>query len=386
MKADARGFALWSLGFRPFYLLASVFAASSILLWICQYTGHLPAAYVRSPAWHGHEMLYGYTVAVMAGFLLTAVRNWTGMPTPTGRTLMALAALWIAGRVLVLTPFALTAAVVNAAFPLGIALAIGIPLVRSRNRRNYFFIGLLVLLGAAVLAFHLSALALLAWPERANLQAGLDVVLFVLAVMGGRVIPMFTNNGVPGLQAVRRPWVEKFALGAIIALIAADVLPVPASFVALLAFGAAVAHAVRLYLWQPWRTIRAPMVWVLHLAYAWIVIYLVLRGFAAMGWIAELFAVHALTIGAIGGMTIGMMTRTARGHTGRPLAPDRYEVACYVLIALAALIRVFGGLWLPGIYLATVVVSGMCWSAAFALYAVRYWPVLTHSRLDGKPG
>jgi uncharacterized protein involved in response to NO len=204
--------------------------------------------------------------------------------------------------------------------------------------------------------------------------------------MGGRVIPMFTNNGVPGVQATRRPWVEKFALGAVIALIVADLLPVPASLVALLAFGAAVAHAVRLYLWQPWRTTRAPMVWVLHVAYAWVVIYLVLRGFAAMGWVAELFAVHALTIGAIGGMTIGMMTRTARGHTGRPLAPDRYEVACYVLVALAALIRVFGGLWLPGIYLATVVVSGTCWSAAFALYAVRYWPVLTRSRLDGKPG
>ncbi len=159
VKPASGGFALWSLGFRPFYLLASVFAAVSILLWICQYTGHLPAAYIRSPAWHGHEMLYGYTIAVMAGFLLTAVRNWTGMPTPTGRTLMALAALWIAGRVLVLTPFAMAAAVVNAAFPVAIAVAIGIPLVRSRNRRNYFFIALLLLLGAAVLAFHLSALA-----------------------------------------------------------------------------------------------------------------------------------------------------------------------------------------------------------------------------------
>ena len=385
-KPASGGFALWSLGFRPFYLLASAFAALSILLWICQYTGHLPAAYVRSPAWHGHEMLYGYTIAVMAGFLLTAVRNWTGMPTPTGRTLMVLAALWVAGRVLVLTPYALTAAIVNAAFPVAIAVAIGIPLVGSHNRRNYFFIALLLLLGAAVLAFHLSALAMLAWPERASLQAGLDVVLFVLAVMGGRVIPMFTNNGVPGVQATRRPWVEKFALGAVIALIVADLLPVPAAFVALLAFAAAVAHAVRLYLWQPWRTTRAPMVWVLHVAYAWIVVYLVLRGLAALGWVADLFAVHALTIGAIGGMTIGMMTRTARGHTGRPLVPDRYEVACYALVAFAALIRVFGGMWLPGVYIATVVVSGACWSAAFALYTARYWPVLTRSRLDGKPG
>jgi uncharacterized protein involved in response to NO len=378
--------ALWSLGFRPFYLLASSFATLSILLWICQYNGHLPAAYLRTPAWHGHEMLYGYTVAVIAGFLLTAVRNWTGKPTPTGRPLMALAFLWIAGRVLVLTPFPIAAAVVNAAFPVAIAIAIGIPLIQSNNRRNYFFIALLSLLGAAVLALHLSPLGVLPWPERASLQVGLDVVLFVLAVMGGRVIPMFTNNGVPGANATRNPWVERFALGSVLALLVADLLPLPAAFVALLALVAAAVHAARLYLWQPWRTTRAPMVWVLHVAYAWIVVYLVLHGLAALGMVAELFAVHALTIGAIGGMTIGMMTRTARGHTGRPLAPDRYEITCYVLVALAAAIRVFGGMELPGAYMATVVVSGACWSAAFALYAIRYWPVLTRSRLDGKPG
>ena len=379
-------FALWSLGFRPFYLLASGFAALSILLWICQYTGLLPAAYLRTPAWHGHEMLYGYTVAVMAGFLLTAVRNWTGKPTPTGPALMALAALWVAGRVLVLTPFVIAAAVVNAAFPVAIAIAIGAPLVQSRNRRNYFFIALLLLLGVAVLAFHLSLLNLLPWPERASLQAGLDVVLFVMAVMGGRVIPMFTNNGVPGTNATRHPWVEKFALGSVLALLGADLLPLPATLVALLAFVAVAAHAARLYLWQSWRTSRTPMVWVLHVAYGWIVIYLLLRGLAGLGMVGELFAVHALTIGAIGGMTIGMMTRTARGHTGHPLAPDRFEIACYILVALAAAIRVFGGMWLPGAYLATIIVSGTCWSAAFALFAIRYWPVLTRNRLDGKPG
>jgi uncharacterized protein involved in response to NO len=386
MNRAPGGFALWSLGFRPFYLLASSFAALSILLWVCQYTGRLPVAYLRTPAWHGHEMLYGYTAAVMAGFLLTAVRNWTGRPTPTGLPLMALASLWVAGRVLVLTPFAIAAAVVNAAFPVAVAIAVGMPLLQSNNRRNFFFIALLLLLGLAVLAFHLSHIGLLPWPERASLQAGLDVVLFVIAVMGGRVIPMFTNNGIPGAQASRHPWIEKLALGSVLALLGADVLPVPAGGVAMLAFVAAAANAARLHRWQPWRTLGVPIVWVLHLAYVWIVIYLVLRGLAAMGLVGELFAVHALTIGAIGGMTIGMMTRTARGHTGRPLTADRYEVACYVLVAVAAAIRVFGGMWLPDLYLATVVGSGACWSAAFALYAVRYWSVLTRSRLDGKPG
>jgi len=383
--ASAR-FALWSLGFRPFYLLASAFAALSIALWVCQYTGYLPATYVRTSAWHGHEMLFGYTLAVVAGFLLTAVRNWTGRPTPTGIWLIALAMLWVAGRVLVLTPFTFAAALVNAAFPVGVAIGIGIPLVQSGNRRNYFFIGLLLLLGLAVLAFHLADRDASWWPERATLQVGLDVFLFIMVAIAGRVIPMFTNNGVRGVRATRQPVIEKGALGGVLALLAADLLQAPPAVIALLALATALMHALRLQLWQFWRTLKTPIVWVLHVAYGWIVIYLLLRGFAALGFVGELLAVHALTIGAIGGMTIGMMTRTARGHTGRPLVADGFEVTCYLLVALAAAIRVFGGILLPSAYLATVAVSGICWSAAFALYAVRYWPVLSRPRLDGRPG
>jgi len=379
-------FALWNLGFRPFYFLASVFAALSVALWTCEYAGYLPAGYLRTPAWHGHEMLFGYTLAVITGFLFTAVRNWTGRPTPTGALLAAYAAFWVAGRVLVLTPYALAAALVNAAFPLAVAVGIGIPLLRSGNRRNYFFIALLVLLGLATLALHLSFLGVLAWPQLASLQVGLDVVLFIMAVMGGRVIPMFTNNGIPGAQARRHPLVEKLALGGVLALFAADLLQASAIVVAVLALTTAAAHAVRLYLWQPWRTWSAPLVWILHAAYGWIVVYLMLRALATLGFISEPLTVHALTIGAIGGLTIGMITRTARGHTGRPLTADGFEVMCYVLVQLAAAIRVFGGMLLPGIYLTTIIVSAICWSSAFALYAIRYWPVLAQARVDGKPG
>ena len=381
-----KGFALWNLGFRPFYLLASSYAALVVLFWALQYAGAIPAARARTPAWHGHEMLFGYTLAVVAGFLLTAVRNWTARPTPSGVPLMLMAALWVAGRVLVLTPWATAAAVVNAAFPVAVAIGIGIPIVQSRNQRNYFFVALMLLLGLAVLAFHLGSQGVLPWPQRASLQTGLDVILFILAVMGGRVIPMFTNNGVPGVAATRHPVVEKLALGGVLLLLAADVLQWPIGIVGAIALVVAAVHAARLYLWQPWLTFGTPIVWVLHVAYAWIVVHLVLRGLAALGLPGELLAIHALTIGAIGGMTIGMMTRTARGHTGRPLVADRFEVVCYVLVALAAAIRVFGGMLLPGAYVATVIVSALCWSVAFALYAVRYWPVLVRPRLDGKPG
>jgi len=385
--ARPAAFALWNLGFRPFYFLASVFAALSVVLWACEYAGYLPAvAYLRNPVWHGHEMLFGYTLAVVAGFLFTAVRNWTAQPTPTGALLAAYAGLWVAGRVSVLTPYALAAALVNAAFPLAVAAGIAIPIVRSGNRRNYFFIGLLVLLGLATLAVHLSFLDAFAWPQLLSLQIGLDVVLFIMAVMGGRVIPMFTNNGIPGARATRHPLVEKLALGGVLALLAADLLQAPAAVAAVVALAVAAAHATRLYLWQPWRTGSTPLVWILHAAYGWIVVYLVLRALATLGFVAEPLAVHALTIGAIGGLTIGMMTRTARGHTGRPLTADGFEVTCYVLVQLAAAIRVFGGMLWPAIYLTTVIASALCWASAFALYAIRYWPVLARARIDGKPG
>ncbi len=382
----ASGFALWDLGFRPFYLLAGIFAASSILLWIGQYAGYLSAAYLQGPAWHGHEMIFGYAMAVVAGFLLTAVRNWTGKPTPAGVALMAIAALWIAGRILVLTPYAVAAAIANAGFPITLAVGIGRAVVQSRNRRNYFFLALLLLLGLATLAFHLSQLGVLQAPANASLYFGLDVILFIVAVISGRVVPMFTNNGVPGAGATRHPLVEKAALAGVVAMLAVDLFPVSPWVAAALAFGVAAAHAVRLYLWRPWGTRSVALVWILHVSYGWIVIYLALRGLADIGVVGRQFAVHALTIGAIGGMTIGMMTRTARGHTGRQLVADRFDTSCYVMVSTAAAIRVFGGMWLPDAYLATVLVSGACWSAAFALFVIRYWPVLSRSRVDGNPG
>jgi uncharacterized protein involved in response to NO len=382
---ERSGFALWQLGFRPFYLLASLFAALSIPLWVAQYAGWI-APYPRGVVAHAHEMLFGYAMAVIAGFLFTAGRNWTGQPTPTGWTLAALAMLWIAGRALAFTPWVGAAAFASAAFPLAVAAGLAVPLVRSRNRRNYFFVGLLVAFAVVAVTLHLSSVGLLPWPERASLLAGLDLVLFVVAVMGGRVIPMFTNNGIPGTQATRRPIVERAALGSVLLLMAADVVQAPDLVIALIAIAAAACHAIRLWLWQPWRTLRTPLVWVLHASYAWIVAYLLLRALGAWDLVAAPLAVHALTIGVIGGMTIGMMTRTARGHTGRPLRADRYEVACFVLIQAAAVIRVLGGLAVPGLYVATVVASGLCWSLGFAIYAIRYWPILTRQRLDGKPG
>jgi uncharacterized protein involved in response to NO len=383
--SDTKDFALFNLGFRPFYLLASVFAASSILLWIAQYGGYLPAAYLRDPSWHGHEMLFGYTIAVIAGFLFTAVRSWANQPTPAGAPLALYAGLWLAGRVLVLTPYDMASAVVNAAFPLAVAFGIGLPLWRGRNQRNYFFVALMVLLAIATLVMHLSHMGLVPWLG-VSLQTGLDLVLFIIVVIAGRVLPMFTNNGVPGSNAMRHALVEKLALSGVLALLVLDLIQAPAILIAILCAAAAAAHAVRLALWKPWRTLRTPLLWILHASYAWAVVYLGLRGLSALGVVTHVVAVHALTIGVIGGMTIGMMTRTTRGHTGRPLKADAFDTTCYLLVMLAAAVRVFGGVLFAQHYVLTVIVSGLCWSSAFALYAVRYWPALSRPRLDGKPG
>ncbi len=381
-----RGFALLQLGFRPFYLLASVFSAISIALWALQFSDWIAQPYLKGPIWHAHEMLFGFALAVVVGFLFTAGRNWSGRPTPTGLPLAALAVLWVAGRVLVLTPYGWAAAVVNAAFPLAAAIALAVPFIAAGLRRNYFFVALLVLLSCAEMAVHLNQLNVLQVPPWLGIQIGLDALLFIMAVMGGRVIPMFTNNGVPGARAVRHPWVEKAALGSVLLLLALDASQVQGAWLAALAGVCAVAHLIRWLLWQPWKTLGTPLVWVLHLAYAWIALHLAMRGLSAIGWLAPSLSAHALTVGAAGGLIMGMMTRTARGHTGRPLRADRWDIACYVLVSAAAVVHV-GLPWLSAQYTVhAVLCSAALWSAGFGLYAIVYWPVLMRPRLDGKPG
>jgi uncharacterized protein involved in response to NO len=383
---DAHIAPLWRLGFRPFYLGASLFASLSMLVWIAQYAGLLAVPLLSGPLGHAHEMLFGFAFAVIAGFVLTAGRNWTGLQTPRGRLLAAIFALWAAGRVLELTPYAFASAIVNAAFPLAVAAGLAVPLIRSRNRRNYFFIAIFAAAAAADLLVHLAASDAVSVPPWLGVRVALDLVAFVIVVMGGRVIPMFTNNGVPGTQARRTVWLERASLASVLAVLAADAAGANGRSLALLLAATALAHALRFALWQPLRTLRVPIVWSLHAGYAWIPIHFALRAAAEAGWLSSALATHALTIGAIGGLTIAMMTRTARGHTGRPLRADPADTTCYALVLAAALVRVFAPLAVPSAYVAWIVVSGLLWSAAYLLYFVSYRPHLVAPRADGKAG
>jgi uncharacterized protein involved in response to NO len=366
-------FALFALGFRPLYLLAGLYAALSVPLWAAQYAGWLPGA---NPLWHAHEMLFGYAFAVIAGFLLTAARVWSGRPTPTGAFLAVIAGIWVIARTLALHSLPM-AAWADLVFAIAVAIGIGRPLIASGNRRNWFFIALMLVLGAASTAFTLYS--------RVALFVGLDVVLFIMAVMGGRVIPAFTNSAIPGAGARRHRLLEYGALGSLLLLLALDLmgLSMPAAIVCLIA---AAFHAARLALWAPWATRARPILWILHLSYAWIAVHLVLRGLAGFDLVAPGLATHALTVGAIGGLTLGMMTRTARGHTARPLQVGAAEVAAYGLVHAAAAVRVFAPFVLPEAFVATIVASAALWCAAFTLFTVVYFPILSRPRLDGQPG
>jgi len=369
-EATPSGFALFALGFRPLYLLAGAYAALGVPLWALQFSGWLPNANVY---WHAHEMLFGYAFAVIAGFLLTAVRVWTGRPTPTGPALAAIALLWLAARIVAVQSL-FVSSLVDLVFALAVAWGIGAPILSTRNR-NWFFILLVLALGAASIAFQ-------AYPQVA-LAVGLDVVLLVIAIMGGRVIPPFTNNGAPGAGARRSPWVEYGAIGSVLLILVLDILSLP---VWPAAFAAAAIHAVRAALWSPLATRGRPILWILHLSYAWVVVHLALRGLAGLELVAPGLATHALTVGVIGGLTLGMMTRTSRGHTARPLKVGAWETVAYVLVHLAAFVRVFVPLALPQAYPALIAVSAGLWSLAFAIFTLVYIPILTRPRLDGQPG
>jgi uncharacterized protein involved in response to NO len=364
--------ALFALGFRPMYLLAGAYAALAVPFWALQYLGWLPGA---NPLWHAHEMLFGYAFAVIAGFLLTAVRAWTGLGTPTGAPLAAVASLWLIARVLALYSLS-AAALTDAAFAIAVAWGIGRPLVLSRNR-NVFFIAIVIALGAASIAFQ-------AYPALA-LALGLDVVLLVMTVVAGRVIPGFTNNAIPGADARRIQWIEYGAVGSVLFLLLLDLSNFEKA-AGIAALCGAALHGARLALWAPWKTRGRPILWILHLSYAWIVVHLALRGFAALDLVPGAFATHALTVGAIGGLTLGMMTRTARGHTGRPLDTGHAELWAYMLVQAAAFARVFLPLAIPAAHSASIVLSAALWCAAFGIFVLVYYPVLSRPRIDGKPG
>lgn len=377
-------------GFRPFFLLAGIHAAIAIPLWISVLNGFgVPQTPLPALVWHVHEMLYGFVAAAMAGFLLTAVPSWTNRRGYAGAPLAALVLLWLVGRVAMTVPLGLSplwAGIIDLAFIPALALMILPALLRSGNRRNLVFIGLLALLFASNLHFHLHGTT-----SNAPLYLGMNAMIILLTLLGGRVIPAFTSAALKQLGAdirIRRYQpLDRATLVGVIAVVLVD-LALPSSIYA--AATAAVAAALllaQLAQWQGHKTSGIPIVWVLHVAFAWLPLGLALKAAVLFGApIPGSSWIHALTVGAMATMILGIMSRAALGHTGRPLVTPGPVVIAYYLLTGAALGRVFGPILMSADTSSWLVIAALFWCSAFVLFIFVYAPILCRPRADGRPG
>lgn len=381
--------ALWQKGFRPFFLAAAFFGMSSLGLWLFVISGHVVSSSWLDPMmWHGHEMIFGLAAAVLAGFLLTAVGNWTSRETAIGWPLAGLLLLWASARVLYVIPTAspLVLACVDLAFLPTLAVVLARPIWQTRNRRNFIMVGGLALLWGTNVLMHLDALGVLGGWRRPALYAGLDVVLMFVAIMSGRVIPMFTRNatGVATTNHVRLDQAAAAAMG----LLAVSELWAPHWLLAVLACLAMVIGVVRALSWGTLATFRQPLLWILHLAYWWLPLGLLLRALSLAGLtsLPEVLGIHGLTVGCLSSLMLGMMARVTMGHTGRPLQPSRITVMAFWIMASAGIARVGVPLINMQWYSHGVHIAGGNAAVAWALFLVAHAKWLVSPRLDGKAG
>jgi uncharacterized protein involved in response to NO len=356
-----------------------------MLLWLGLWQGYVDMALPVAPAfWHGHEMLFGYAAAVLAGFLLTAVPNWTNAPPVAGARLMLLAGVWFAARLAGWLPQILPPSVAMAfdlAFLPLLGLLVAPAILRSNARRNGVFLIVLLLLTLVNFRYHLAALGS-SWGDAGwSLQTGLGLFILLIAVVGGRILPNFTANWLKsqGNPAQVRPQSlrDRLALLALALTVLAEAAGAPDLAVGALSAAAALLHAWRMIGWQSWQTLRAPILTVLHLGYAWLVAGLALKAVSLLGGVLPpTAAIHALTVGAVGTMTMAVMSRAALGHIGRPLVASRMTVVAYGLVTGAAVLRIAAGLFVDPYYTVLVGIAGAVWILAFAAFLFAYMPLL----------
>jgi uncharacterized protein involved in response to NO len=386
-----QGPVLFSYGFRPFFLAGAIWAALAILLWLPMFFGHVQVPTAFSPInWHAHELLYGYLPAIITGFLLTAIPNWTGRLPLQGNRLIVLVLAWLAGRlaVLISAPIGPVAAgLIDCLFLLLVAAATAREVIVGRNWKNLSPIGLVIAFLAGNVLFHIEA-----WRFGSadyGRRIGIAAAIALVALIGGRVIPSFTRNWLarenPGRLPVPFGRFDRVALAASgVALVTWVVWPDPGVTAALL-LTAGVLHAVRLARWAGERTLRNALVLILHIAYGFIPLGFLLMALAILlpAAIPASAAIHAWTAGTIGVMTLAMMTRVSLGHTGRDLAAGPLGCAIYAAVIVAAAARV-GASLAPEAYATLLLVAGVAWIAAFGLFAIGYGPILARPRAGAR--
>lgn len=386
--ADRDIIALFTYGFRPFFLGAAIWAIAALVLWIGSLQGYVPIApsYGALP-WHGHEMLFGYGSGVVGGFLLTAVPNWTGRLPVAGVRLMALFVLWCLGRIALLATGvtgALAAVVIDSLFLPCLLIVMGREIVAGENWRNLLPLVLIAIFAIANIAFHAEVLTTGA-PDY-GLRAGAAALVALIVLIGGRITPSFTHNWLfrAGSPVLPAPFglFDKLALLVTGVALAGWIAFPAATITALLFLAAAAVLSVRLWRWKGTYTWREPLLLVLHLGYAFVPLGFLLGAMSmpVPGILTGTAALHAWTVGAVGLMTLGVMSRATRGHTGHELTASLMTVASYGTMIAAAFLRIAAGFF-PQAYMMLIELAGAAWIAAFAFFLVEYAPMLLKPRV-----
>jgi len=387
---DWTGPALLSYGFRPFFLFSGLWAAFAMGLWVLLLAGRDPLPIAFAPTdWHVHAFVFGYLSAVIAGFLLTAVPNWTGRLPVVGWPLAGLVGLWLLGRVAVLIGAAWSVGVVAAldlALPAALIAFLTREIVTGRNWRNLPVLGLMALFAVANGLFHMEAQQGPA-QDGYGLRLGLAAVLMLIALIGGRIVPSFTRNWLAKRNASRLPVAFNRADGAVLALtgvaLLAFVIAPYGAVTAILCLGGGLANLWRVARWQGWQTRSEPLVWVLHAAYVMLALGFVVVGASALDLMPQSGARHVWMAGAIGLMTLAVMTRASLGHAGLPLTASRPVAALYLALIGATVARLLAGLAFGQVWLMHL--SASLWILAFGGFALIYWPILTRPKRTPKP-
>lgn len=378
---------LWGLGFRPMFLVGSMAALALMLIWLRYLLqGYSPLSEVDPILWHAHEMVFGVGGAIIAGFLLTASANWAGKKGVSGQPLIVLTSFWIAARILplmVVSAWIMLLAELGFWFYLSWLLR---PTLQGHNRIFWLLLGLL--LGTDVL----SSLELFGFIDKSalglslnSIQWAIAVIICMIVLIAGRVLPFFTERALPGVQIARHPSLDQLALGITLAFAMAQMLLPHSGWTAALAFLAGCIHLFRWQNWNPWQSRKVPILWILYLGYFWLILGFFLHSLAALAWIPRSIATHAWTAGAMGTFIYGMISRVSLGHTGRPIQASWPICVGYLLVTLAAVVRLFPGLW-PAHHKFFVITAAVLWSLAFGILVAVYLPIWLQPRVDGKPG
>jgi len=394
LTARPQGPALFRYGFRPFFLLAALYAPLAVAAWLLVLAGVLPdPGYMGGPLLHSHEMVFGFAVAGVLGFLTTALPNFAGAVPVTGRPLALLAAVWLAGRLALWTADGLPPLLVAAADLALVPLALAI-LLRSLpprpSRRMLIFPALFAIFEAANALTHAEALGWTGDTGAVGVTLGINVIAILVAIIGGRIIPSFTANA---LRAVGSPWLPRSfraldaaAIGATAALALAMLALGDGLLVGAVALLAGLANTARLAFWRGAQTVRAPILFILHVGYGWLAAAQLLRAAVELGGLLPAnAAVHALAVGCFGTMMLAVMSRAALGHTGRAIRAHPLTVAAYILVTAAALLRVTAAA-VSDFQTTLLTAAAGAWIGAFILFLAVYAPILLRPRVDGQPG